>query len=64
MTLKGVCQRRQVGSLTTCGQQRHRQHLGFKGGVFDGQYVYFVPYQGSGRVLRYNTQSSFTSGAS
>jgi hypothetical protein len=39
---------------------------GYQGGVFDGRYVYFVPYAGTGgtptthgRVLRYDTLSSF-----
>jgi hypothetical protein len=39
---------------------------GYAGGVFDGRYVYFVPYindalSPSGEVLRYDTQSSFES---
>jgi hypothetical protein len=41
---------------------------GFRGGVFDGRYVYFVPnYNGtaaSGEVMRYDTQASFTTLAS
>jgi hypothetical protein len=42
--------------------------LGYSGAVFDGRYVYFVPYQNSsglhGRVLRYDTQASFSGAAS
>jgi len=37
---------------------------GFKGGVFDGRYVYFIPYVGSGRVLRFDTQGEFANSAS
>jgi hypothetical protein len=41
---------------------------GYVGGVFDGRYVYFVPYSADGgrhgRVLRYDTFSSFTSSSS
>lgn len=42
---------------------------GYDGIVFDGRYVYFVPYHTSasvfhGHVLRYDTQGAFTSGAS
>ena len=37
---------------------------GYFGGVFDGRYVYFVPYTNAidfhARVLRYDTQASFT----
>ena len=40
---------------------------GYSGGVFDGQYVYFVPnYNGSydhGEVLRYDTAADFTEAA-
>ena len=36
---------------------------GFYGAVFDGRYVYFVPYL-NGNVLRYDTQSSFLSSSS
>jgi hypothetical protein len=37
----------------------------FKGAVFDGRYVFFVPYLNGGNcvVLRYDTQSPFTNGA-
>jgi hypothetical protein len=42
--------------------------VGYSGAIFDGRYIYFVPYQNSvgshGRVLRYDTQSSFNSPAS
>jgi hypothetical protein len=42
--------------------------LGYAGAVFDGRYVYFVPYQNSsgahGRVLRYDTQAGFSNAAS
>ncbi|MEM9041320.1 MAG: FG-GAP-like repeat-containing protein, partial [Actinomycetota bacterium] len=43
--------------------------VGFIGGVFDGRYVYFVPYgdssgQRHGEVLRYDTTASFTTVAS
>jgi hypothetical protein len=45
---------------------------GYDGGVFDGRFVYFTPYQNStnttfpfhGRVLSYDTLSSFTNTAS
>jgi len=41
---------------------------GFAGAVYDGQYVYFVPYHNgsfaSGEVLRYNTAAPFNSAAS
>jgi hypothetical protein len=41
---------------------------GYVGGAFDGRYVYFAPYhngtQSIGEVLRYDTQSPFTSQAS
>jgi hypothetical protein len=42
--------------------------VGYAGAVFDGRYVYFVPYQNStsahGRVLRLDTQGSFTDASS
>ncbi len=42
--------------------------VGYAGAVFDGRYVYFVPYQNGvsahGRVLRYDTQGTFTNAAS
>ena len=38
---------------------------GYKGGVFDGRYVYFVPFRDSngvhGKVLRYDTKEDFKS---
>ncbi|MEQ1897986.1 MAG: hypothetical protein ABL971_11435 [Vicinamibacterales bacterium] len=41
---------------------------GYVGGAFDGRYVYFAPYRNGslsiGEVLRYDTQSPFTSQAS
>ncbi len=41
---------------------------GYLGGVFDGRYVYFVPYmngtQRHGEVLRYDTAASFSDSAS
>ena len=41
---------------------------GYRGGVFDGKYIYFIPsnYGSSyhGKVLRYDTTLSFTSGSS
>ena len=41
---------------------------GYAGAVFDGRYVYFVPYQNSsgahGRVLRLDTQGNFSSSSS
>ncbi len=40
---------------------------GFFGGVFDGRYVYFVPYANTsyhGEVMRYDTQAAFDSIAS
>ena len=41
---------------------------GFAGAVFDGRYVYFVPYQNGvgahGRVLRLDTESNFTAASS
>jgi len=42
--------------------------VGFAGGTFDGQYVYFAPFQTqttySGQITRYDTTASFTSSAS
>jgi len=42
--------------------------VGYAGAVFDGHFVYFVPYQNSvsahGRVLRLDTQSNFSSESS
>lgn len=42
--------------------------VGFAGAVFDGRYIYYVPFSDSnsrhGRVLRFDTQGSFTSGGS
>jgi hypothetical protein len=43
--------------------------VGYKGAVFDGRYVYFVPFRDTAstqhtRVLRYDTQGSFTAPAS
>jgi hypothetical protein len=32
---------------------------GFFGGIFDGKYLYFVPFSNGGTVLRYNTQMDF-----
>src|SRR5262249_46503913 len=44
-----------TGGLTT---------IGYTGGVFDGRYIYFVPYYNgtafSAAVLRYDTQSVFS----
>lgn len=43
-----------VGGLNTAG---------YSGAIFDGRYVYFVPFQNGGyhgRVLRYDTQGCFT----
>ena len=40
---------------------------GFWGGVFDGRYVYFVPYNNGsafGQITRYDTTGSFTSSGS
>jgi len=40
---------------------------GFRGAVFDGRYVYFVPFTGtglSGQVTRYDTTGSFTANGS
>src|SRR5262249_15598737 len=42
---------------------------GYVGAVFDGHYIYFVPYYGGGGfshgvVLRYDTQASFTTPSS
>ncbi|MBD3238729.1 MAG: hypothetical protein GF332_03785 [Candidatus Moranbacteria bacterium] len=40
---------------------------GYRGAVFDGQYIYFVPYHNGlrhGDVLRYNTQEKFDQGSS
>ena len=40
------------------------QTKGYDGGIYDGRYVYFVPYYDGyaphGRVLRYDTQGGFT----
>jgi len=42
--------------------------VGYAGAIFDGRYVYFVPYQNSvsahGRVLRLDTRGGFTNAAS
>ncbi|MFA6049053.1 MAG: helicase HerA-like domain-containing protein [Candidatus Micrarchaeia archaeon] len=42
--------------------------VGFRGAVFDGRYVYFVPYNDNtgfnGKVLRYDTQADFTTAGS
>ena len=42
--------------------------VGYAGAVFDGRYVYFVPYQNSvgphGRVLRYDSRGDFAAAAS
>jgi hypothetical protein len=42
--------------------------VGYAGAVFDGRYIYFVPYQDNvsahGRVLRYDTQAGFASASS
>jgi hypothetical protein len=41
----------------------HAGAKGFQGAVFDGRYVYFVPYNNGrydGLVLRYDTHGSFT----
>jgi hypothetical protein len=38
--------------------------FGYTGGVFDGRFIYFSPQMGHGRVLRYDTQGTFTNGAS
>ncbi len=35
---------------------------GFNGAVFDGRYVHFVPFQGRGKVLRYDTSSNLSYG--
>jgi hypothetical protein len=39
--------------------------VGYRGGVFDGEYVYFIPYSSdagkSGEVLRYAVESQFSS---
>ncbi|MEW6156034.1 MAG: Calx-beta domain-containing protein [Verrucomicrobiota bacterium] len=37
---------------------------GFKGGVFDGRFIYFVPYVGNHQVLRFDTSGEFTTHAS
>ncbi|MEN8215017.1 MAG: hypothetical protein ABFS56_01280 [Pseudomonadota bacterium] len=46
--------------------QVHTNSRGFTGSVFDGRYVYFVPFQidgttSNGQVTRYDTQGNFTS---
>ena len=42
--------------------------VGYAGAVFDGRYVYFVPYQDGtsvhGRVLRYDTQGEYSDASS
>jgi hypothetical protein len=47
---------------------RNASAAGYLGALFDGQYVYMVPYNGnaglSGLVARYDTDASFVSGAS
>jgi N-acetylneuraminic acid mutarotase len=46
-------------------QNANSDPTGYRGGIFDGQYVYFVPFATSGgphgEVLRYDTESSFFS---
>lgn len=37
---------------------------GYTGAAFDGRYVYLVPYEPTSAVARYDTQASFTDGAS
>jgi hypothetical protein len=48
-----------IGGLTT---------IGYKGAVYDGRYIYYVPFRDGtarhGRVLRYDTQGSFDGAAS
>lgn len=34
--------------------------IGFNGAVFDGRFVYFVPFLGRSEVLRYDTQQAFS----
>ncbi|MBF8263360.1 MAG: hypothetical protein HW387_1025 [Parachlamydiales bacterium] len=43
----------------------HSASLGFQGAVFDGRYVYLVPYNNglSGQITRYDTAQSFTAAA-
>jgi hypothetical protein len=36
-------------------------HKGFFGGVFDGKYLYFVPYNVTGTIVRYDTEGDFLS---
>lgn len=42
--------------------------VGYKGAVFDGRYMYFVPFRAGetchGRVLRYDTRGDFSNGGS
>ncbi|MBS3108623.1 hypothetical protein J4409_02005 [Candidatus Woesearchaeota archaeon] len=35
--------------------------MNYYGGVFDGRYVYYVPLNNNGNVLRYDTQDNFAS---
>ena len=47
----------------SCAHSRHYA-CGFRGAVFDGQYIYFVPYNNGdydGVVLRYDTTQPFSS---
>ncbi|MFA7718138.1 MAG: myxococcus cysteine-rich repeat containing protein, partial [Candidatus Absconditabacterales bacterium] len=34
---------------------------GYMGSAYDGQYIYFVPYENNGEVMRYDTLGSFNS---
>ena len=36
------------------------QLVGFHFGAFDGRYVYFVPFGSGGKIVRYDTQASYT----
>jgi hypothetical protein len=40
------------------------QLVGFRYGAFDGRHVYFVPFGSGGKVVRYDTQASYTAAAS
>ncbi|MEW5849266.1 MAG: LamG-like jellyroll fold domain-containing protein [Myxococcota bacterium] len=54
--------------LRDCASTDGLSTIGFEGAVFDGRYVYFVPFWDGaaihGRVLRYDTHGSFQSATS
>jgi len=49
-------------TATASWQQHTTAATGFEGGVFDGRYIYFVPWSGS-TVARFDTQGDFADAA-